>query len=77
VTGQFLGLAALVALILWLAGRAMSRRRASGEAREPIDRAELEAAEREVRNLGSSARADEGFAGDDWGPGAAGRRDPE
>jgi hypothetical protein len=39
-----------------------------------IDREELEAAEREVRELESGRRPEDGFAGDDWGPGAAGRR---
>ena len=39
-----------------------------------IDREELEAAEREIRELESGRRPEDGFEGDDWGPGAAGRR---
>ena len=41
-----------------------------------IDREELEAAEREVRELGGGQKPDEGFEGDDWGPGAARPRPP-
>jgi hypothetical protein len=36
-----------------------------------IDREELEAAEREVRDLDPSARPGDDRPGDDWGPGAA------
>ena len=73
-TEQLLGLAALVALGLWIAQRtiaAAARGRGARTAAE-IDRGELEAAEREVRDLGSSVREDDGFVGDDWGPGAGG-----
>jgi membrane protein implicated in regulation of membrane protease activity len=78
VTGQLLGLAALVALVIWLVGRVVRRvGRAPDEhgraGAADIDQEELEAAEREVRDLGGSVREDDGFAGDDWGPGAAGR----
>jgi hypothetical protein len=80
VTGQLLGLAALMALVIWLVGRAVRRRRTPDERGRSrpadIDHDELEAAEREVRDLGSSAREDDGFAGDDWGPGAAGGGPP-
>ena len=41
-----------------------------------IDREELEAAEREVRELESRQRPEDGFEGDDWGPGAAQPRPP-
>jgi hypothetical protein len=41
-----------------------------------IDRDELEAAEQEVRELESGQRPEEGFEGDDWGPGAAKPRPP-
>ena len=41
-----------------------------------IDREELEAAEREVRELESRQRPEDGFVGDDWGPGAAQPRPP-
>ena len=69
-TEQLLGVAALVALGVWIARRAFAKR-ARGDAE--IDHEEVEAAEREVRDLGSSAREDDGFVGDDWGPGAGGR----
>ena len=72
-TGQLLGLAALVAIAIWLVKRTVRARRP----RDPdIDRTELEAAEREVRDLGTSVTEDDGIAGDDWGPGAAGRSRP-
>jgi hypothetical protein len=41
-----------------------------------IDREELEAAEREVRELEARQSPEEGFEGDDWGPGAAKPRPP-
>ena len=41
-----------------------------------IDRHELEAAEREVRELESGRQPEDGFEGDDWGPGAARPRPP-
>jgi hypothetical protein len=41
-----------------------------------IDREELEAAEREARELQSAQRPEDGFEGDDWGPGAAKPRPP-
>ena len=41
-----------------------------------IDREELEAAEREVRELESGRAPEDGFEGDDWGPGAARPRPP-
>lgn len=40
----------------------------------PIDRAELERAEREVRQWGATARPDEERPEDDWGPGSGGGR---
>jgi hypothetical protein len=40
---------------------------------EPVDAAELEAAEREVRDLDVNQRPEDGFEGDDWGPGAGKR----
>ena len=40
----------------------------------PIDREELERAEREVRQWGVSARPDVERPEDDWGPGTGGRR---
>jgi hypothetical protein len=41
-----------------------------------IDREALEAAEREVRELESGRPPEDGFEGDDWGPGAARPRPP-
>lgn len=41
-----------------------------------IDVEELEAAEREVRELDSRQRPDEDVLGDDWGPGSARPRPP-
>ena len=41
-----------------------------------IDREELDAAEREVRELEAGRSPDDGFEGDDWGPGAARPRPP-
>lgn len=41
-----------------------------------VDRKELEAAEREVRELDASQRPDEDVLGDDWGPGSARPRPP-
>ncbi len=69
-------LAALIALVLWL----RRDRRYPGPRAEDddgIDREELEAAEREVRDLDASQRPDDGFLGDDWGPGATRPRPPE
>jgi hypothetical protein len=37
---------------------------------DAIDYEELERAEDEVRDLGAEARPEDGFEGDDWGPGA-------
>jgi hypothetical protein len=38
-----------------------------------IDYEELERAEREVKDLDVGTRPEDGFEGDDWGPGAAPR----
>jgi hypothetical protein len=67
---------ALVALILWLRrDRSYPGPRLHDD--EGIDRDELEQAEREVRELESQQRPDEGFLGDDWGPGVGKPRPPE
>ena len=68
-TGALLGGAAILALLLWSVQRARSARRRPRDLGE-IDHDELEAAEREVRDLGTSVHEDDGFVGDDWGPGA-------
>jgi hypothetical protein len=69
-----LGLLALVALVVWIArGRRRRVDRARARADEPlgadVDHDELEAAERDVRDLGSAADPDDDAPGDDWGPG--------
>jgi hypothetical protein len=63
--------AVLASLIVWLT----RGRRYPGPRRLPeddqIDREALEAAEREVRDLDASRRPEQGFEGEDWGPGVA------
>jgi hypothetical protein len=68
--------AALVALIIWLR-RDRSYPGPRLHAEDGIDREELEQAEREVRDLGTHQRPEDGFLGDDWGPGASKPRPPE
>ncbi len=68
-------LAAIIALVLWL--RRDRRHPGPRLADDEIDREELEAAEREVRDLDPNARPADGFPGDDWGPGASRPRPPE
>jgi hypothetical protein len=68
-------LVALLALVLWLRrGRSYPGPRLTDD---EIDREQLEAAEREVRELDTNARPEDGFLGDDWGPGAGRPRPPE
>jgi len=68
-------LAALIALVLWLRrDRSYPGPRLDND--DGIDREELEAAEREVRDLDSEKRPEDGFEGDDWGPGTARPRPP-
>jgi hypothetical protein len=67
--------AALSALVIWL----VRRPRHPGPrlvGADGIDREELEAAEREVRELESGRQPDDGYEGDDWGPGATRPRPP-
>ncbi|HWN18176.1 MAG TPA: hypothetical protein VNO19_04590 [Gemmatimonadales bacterium] len=66
---------AIIALVLWL--RRDRTYRGPRLADDEIDREQLEAAEREVRDLDSKARPEDGFLGDDWGPGASRPRPPE
>jgi hypothetical protein len=72
-----IALVAIVALVLWL----RRDRSYPGPRRLPeddgIDHEELERAEREVRELESHQRPEDGFLGDDWGPGAGRPRPPE
>jgi len=65
--GPLLGLLAAVALLVWI-GRVLTRPRPR-IAPEDVDREELEAAEREVRDLGTTVRPDDEVPGSDWGPG--------
>jgi hypothetical protein len=69
-------LAAIIALIIWLRrDRSYPGPRLHGEV--GINREELEEAEREVRELDAGQRPENGFLGDDWGPGAGKPRPPE
>jgi hypothetical protein len=64
----------VVALLVWLLAPGARRRESQEDGVEAVDQAELEAAEREVRDLDVHQRPDDGFEGDDWGPGTAQRR---
>jgi hypothetical protein len=65
----------LVGLVLWLSReRQYPGPRLHGD--DGIDREELEAAEREVRDLEAGALPDEDRPGDDWGPGTGRPRPP-
>ena len=46
------------------------RQDAKNNQTDDIDWEELRRAEEEVRDLGADARPEDGFEGDDWGPGA-------
>jgi hypothetical protein len=71
-----IAVAVILALVLWLRrDRIYPGPRLQSDEDDGIDREELERAEREVRELGSQQRPDEGFTGDDWGPGTP--RPPE
>jgi hypothetical protein len=63
----------LIGIAVWLFNPKTKPAPEPGEEREPVDRDELEAAEREVRDLDLHQRPDDGFQGDDWGPGTAKR----
>jgi len=58
----------VVGVSLWL--RRRSRRPAARIAQDPYDQMELESAEEEVRGLDVNQQPDDGWVGDDWGPGA-------
>jgi hypothetical protein len=67
--------AAVVALIFWLRrDRSYPGPRLHSE-NDGIDYEELEQAEREIRELKPDQRPEDGFQGDDWGPGTP--RPPE
>ena len=64
-----IALAALAALVIWFRrDRKYPGPRLHGDS--GIDYEELEAAEREVQDLEPQQRPEDGFQGDDWGPGA-------
>jgi hypothetical protein len=72
-----LAVALVVGLVVWLRrGRRYPGLRLHGADPE-IDHEELEEAEREVRDLKATQHPDQGFLGDDWGPGAGRPRPPE
>ena len=71
----WVGIAAMAALLVWLlgVGRRQDRRRAPEDDLEtPIDRAELDAAEREIRDDPDARAAADAVDNDedDWGPGS-------
>jgi hypothetical protein len=71
----FLAAVLLVGLVLWLfRDRRYPGPRLHGDA--GIDHDELEAAEREVRELEPGALPDDERPGDDWGPGTGRPRPP-
>jgi hypothetical protein len=71
-----IALAALAALVIWFRReRKYPGPRLHGDS--GIDYEELEAAEREVQDLEPQQRPEDGFQGDDWGPGATRPRPPE
>lgn len=66
-----IGIAALAGLVGWLLRRGGRPTRPPPERHPDIDIAELEEAEREVRNAGPATPGDGGGdVDDDWGPGA-------
>lgn len=70
-----IAIAAIVALVLWLRrDRSYPGPRLQSE-EDGIDHEQLEQAEREVRELRSNQRPEDGFPSDDWGPGSP--RPPE
>ena len=75
VSAIFIAAVLLVGVVLWL----VRERRYPGprlHGKDDIDREELEAAEREVRELERGALPDDGRPGDDWGPGTGRPRPP-
>jgi hypothetical protein len=75
VPAMLLAAVLIVGLVLWLSrGRRYPGPRLHGD--EGIDREELEAAEREVRDLEAGAVPEDERPGDDWGPGTGRPRPP-
>lgn len=65
--GPLMTLLVAAALVIWIVGRLASPRRTPRPG--DVDLAELEEAEREVRDLGTTVRPDDEVPGSDWGPG--------
>jgi hypothetical protein len=70
---QLLLLVLVAAVLVWLLSPGARQRATPEDPIEPADQSELDAAEREVRDLEINQRPEDGFEGDDWGPGAGGR----
>ena len=71
----FIAAVLMVGLVFWLVrGRRYPGPRVHGD--DGIDQEELEAAEREVRELEAGALPDDERPGDDWGPGTRRPRPP-
>lgn len=73
-TGIFIVLL-VIALLAWLIAPGARKAAPPDDEVEPVDEAELEAAEQEVKDLDLNQRPEDGFEGDDWGPGTAKSRD--
>ena len=73
--GILAGLVLLAGLLVWLLRRSAppTEPHTWDNQVEPVDAVELEAAEREVRDLDVNRRPEDGFEGDDWGPGSGKR----
>jgi hypothetical protein len=70
----WVGIAAIAALLVWLlgVGKRQDARAAEDDVETPIDHAELDAAEREIRNDPDAKPAADAVDDDDddWGPGS-------
>lgn len=69
-TTLVLGALAALAVVTWLVRRGEDDRSRYRSKDDEIDRGALEQAERDVRDLHIHQEPDDGFEGDDWGPGA-------
>ena len=68
--------ALMVAVVVWLLRRKRHPGPRLAADHDDIDREELDAAEREVRDLDLWQRPEDRFEGDDWGPGTTPRPRP-
>jgi hypothetical protein len=71
--GGIIALAVLALGLLWLLRGDSSRQPRTPGPADDWDQAELEEAEREVRDRSSGTRPDDEEPGDDWGPGTGGK----